>query len=378
MLHGLARQQLGQCSRFTRCLATITMRIEPLEPAMKCTVKKQQVRREVCRGFLPRVLGLAILALFGCSCSHPPARSANASRENGAVPGTRAVAAPPAARPGQPVATQMHNVLFHFSEAAAAHIESLNGELLPSGDNRLPTLDDKTSFVMRVHSARISISTAALASIMNDYVFAKPDAPIKHLSISIEGDQFHVKGKLHSKGDVPFETVGSLHTTADGRIRIHSEKMKAFHVPVKGIMNLFGMDLANVVNTSKIPGFDTDKDDLLLDLSQLLPPPQMQGTVTAVRIENNELVTIFGGVDTAPVLEKGNYIAFRGGQVRFNKLTMDDANITVLDLDPRDPLDWFQDRYKEQVVAGYSKITPAFGLRTYVKDFNKLPRIATN
>jgi len=26
------------------------------------------------------------------------------------------------------------------------------------------------------------------------------------------------------------------------------------------------------------------------------------------------------------------------------------------------------------LVAGYSKITPAFGLRAYVKDFNKLGR----
>jgi len=46
----------------------------------------------------------------------------------------------------------------------------------------------------------------------------------------------------------------------------------------------------------------------------------------------------------------------------------------VLDLDPADPLDWFQEHYKEQLVAGYSKITPSFGLRAYVKDFAKLSR----
>jgi hypothetical protein len=345
---------------------------------MKCTAEKQQVRRKACTRLIPRVLWLAISTLLAFSCSHSPAGSGHSSGENGAAPGAQTATAPPAVKQGPPVAMQMRNVLFHFSEIAAAHIESLNGDLVSSGDNRIPSLDDKTSFILRVRSARISVSPAALASIMNEYVFAKSDAPIKNLSVSIEGDKFHVKGKLHSKGDVPFETVGSLHTTPDGRIRIHSEKMKAFHVPVKGIMNLFGMDLANIINTSKIPGFDTDKDDLLLDLGKLLPPPRIQGAVTAVRIENNELVTIFGGVDTAPALEKGNYIAFRGGQVRFAKLTMDDANITVLDLDPGDPLDWFQDRYKDQVVAGYSKITPAFGLRTYVKDFNKLPRAAKN
>jgi hypothetical protein len=53
---------------------------------------------------------------------------------------------------------------------------------------------------------------------------------------------------------------------------------------------------------------------------------------------------------------------------------MDNTDLTVLDLDPGDPLDWNQDRYKDQLVAGYSKITPSFGLRTYVKDFAKLGR----
>jgi hypothetical protein len=220
------------------------------------------------------------------------------------------------------------------------------------------------------------VSTAALASIINSYVFAAPDAPLKDLSVYIEGDHLHVKGKLHSKGDVPFETIGLLRTTSDGRIRIQSEKLKAFHVPVKGIMNLFGMDLANVLNTSKIPGIETEKDDLLLDLSELLPPPHIEGAVTAVRIENGEIVTIFGNGEAPAPLEKGNYMAFRGGQLRFGKLTMEDSDVTVVDSSPADPLDWFQDRAKDQMVAGYCKITPSFGLRAYVKDYNKLGKPA--
>jgi hypothetical protein len=29
-------------------------------------------------------------------------------------------------------------------------------------------------------------------------------------------------------------------------------------------------------------------------------------------------------------------------------------------------------RYKDQLVAGYSKTTPTFGLRVFMRDFNKL------
>jgi len=46
----------------------------------------------------------------------------------------------------------------------------------------------------------------------------------------------------------------------------------------------------------------------------------------------------------------------------------------VLDVDPKSTLDWDQDHYKEQLEAGYSKITLTFGLRAYAKDFSKLGR----
>jgi hypothetical protein len=70
----------------------------------------------------------------------------------------------------------------------------------------------------------------------------------------------------------------------------------------------------------------------------------------------------------------GNYMLFRGHRVKFGKLTMEDTDLAVIDLDAKDPLDWYQDRYKDQLVAGNSKITDKFGLRAYVKDFTKLAR----
>jgi hypothetical protein len=99
-----------------------------------------------------------------------------------------------------------------------------------------------------------------------------------------------------------------------------------------------------------------------------------------VKIVNNFIVTTFGdGGKSLPTgTEKGSYMTFQGGDIQFGKLTMDNTDLIVLDLDPADPLDWNQDRYKDQLVAGYSKITPTFGLRAYVKDFAKLGRASTS
>lgn len=240
--------------------------------------------------------------------------------------------------------------------------------------------DDKTSFEVRVTNGTVSITPDGLADVMNNYVFAKKDSPLKDLSVSIDKGRLIIKGKLHSKGDIPFGTAGTLNATPDGRIRVRTEKITALKLPVKGLMGLFGVELANVVNTSKIDGIDTDKNDLLMDLGTLLPPPHIRGKVTGVRVENNAIVTIFGdgGKSVPPPKEKGNYMAFQGNPVRFGKLVMEQTDLTVLDLDPADALDWDQDHYKEQLIAGYSKITPSFGLRAYVKDYSKLGRVSAN
>jgi hypothetical protein len=65
-------------------------------------------------------------------------------------------------------------------------------------------------------------------------------------------------------------------------------------------------------------------------------------------------------------------MAFQNNRLRFGKLTMDDTNLTLIDMDPADPMDFFLDHYKEQLVAGYTKIAPNFQLRVFMKDYDKL------
>ena len=69
-----------------------------------------------------------------------------------------------------------------------------------------------------------------------------------------------------------------------------------------------------------------------------------------------------------------NYIYFGGGDIRFGKLTMSDADLQLIDTDPRDPFDFFPARYDVQLVAGYSKNTPARGLKTYMPDYADIPK----
>jgi hypothetical protein len=367
------------------------------------------------RASLPALLALVVLflCLEACSKSQPAAPENSRTASDLELQSKTAGAGPPKQPPSDhgAVKAEFRNVMFHLTPTAVAHLEAVTGELQPAGKYDMPVFDDKTSFEVQVANGTVSIAPDALATVLNEYVFARNDAPMKDISIKIKGDRLVIKGKLHSKGDLPFETGGELGLNADGRLRLHSEKVKALHVPVKKVMSLMGIELSNLINTSKIPGMDADKNDLLLDLGKLLPPPHIRGKITSARLGRNGIIVVYGeggssstadsargngatasdrgkrdsatGVSGKSALNAGgeaydgpagNYMVFRGNRVRFGKLTMENTDLTVIDLDPGDPLDWDLDSYQDQLVAGYSKSTDAFGLRAYVRDFGKLPK----
>lgn len=270
------------------------------------------------------------------------------------------------------VRAEMHNVLYHFTDSISVHILQLEGELVPTQGNGFPIFDDPNSFTLAIQSAKISVNTDVLANALNQYAFSSADAPLKGVRVSAQGDKIKIRGRLHSKGDVPFEIEGSLSTTPQGEIRVHTEKIKAAHLPVKGLMDLLGEKIAKLIDTRKVRGVRVEEDDLLLTPSEIFPPPHIEGRLTAIAISGSEIVQEYGTASKPWANLSGNYMAYRGAQLRFGKLTMNDTDLTLLDLDPLDPFDFYLDHYKDQLVAGYTKITPSFGLRTYFRDYNKL------
>jgi len=270
------------------------------------------------------------------------------------------------------VAVTMRNVMYRFTSRIAVHIVQLSGWLTPTGQNPFPIFDDARSFVLHIDAANMSLTAQDMSNILNDYVFAAPDSPLKDISIAITGNRLKITGKLHSKGDIPFEEEGVLSLTAQGEIRIHSNKVKAAHLPVKGLMDLLGVDISDLVSTSKIRGLGAEKDDLLLNPQEILPLPKIEGRLTAIQLKGDTLVEHFGS--KLPALPRGNYMTYRGGRLRFGKLTMDDTDMVLIDMDPQDPFDFYFAHYKEQLVAGYTKTTPAFGLRVFIPDYDKLKK----
>jgi len=272
----------------------------------------------------------------------------------------------------------MKNVNLHVAEGVVLEIHSLRGALLRTVNSRPPVFDIRDSFVMRIDAGEIAMSTASLTALMNNYVLNYRKAPIKDLEITTdEKGRLEQEGVLDKKVDIPFKVKAVIMPTPDGRIRVHATSIKAAGLPVKGLMGLLGIEMDDMVKIQSGRGIVVDGNDFILDPQWMLPPPRIRGDVTSVRIEGDKVVQVFGtgpapGRRLFPYARYPNYMYFRGGNLRFGKLTMTDADLALIDEDPRDPFDFNLDRYNDQLVAGYSKNTPSHGLKTFMPDADKV------
>ena len=272
------------------------------------------------------------------------------------------------------VAGEMRNVDFHIDDGIVMHIKELRGALLPAARPAPPALDDKRSFTLRIHSAQIDIDTASLSTLLNRHVFGYPGSPLRNLRVSTDGDQLIQTGKM--KG-MSFRIRAAISLTGDGEIRLHPTAVKVLGINVRGLMGFFGVHLKGLITLSPGHGARIDEDDFILDPTGILPPPRLQGRLSAIKVEPGRIVQTFGGADSTEALRPvgrvgANYMYFRGGTLRFGKLTMVDTDLEILDEDPSNPFDFSLDRYNDQLVAGYSKNTANHGLIVHMPDFRTL------
>jgi len=218
---------------------------------------------------------------------------------------------------------------------------------------------------------------------MNRHVFAYDGSPLKNLVLGADGVRIKMKGKLHKGIDVPFSSTASITPTSDGRMRLHVESMKALGIPAKGLLGIFGLELDDVMDIKRRRGVDMQDNDIVIAPGQVLPPPEIRGRLTRVAVQGNRLMQTFDDPAhgrparlTLPSPGSPNYVYFGGGDIRFGKLTMHEADLQLIDADPGDPFDFFPPRYNAQLVAGYSKNTSKKGLKTFMPDYDDLRKRA--
>lgn len=275
----------------------------------------------------------------------------------------------------------MKNVRLHVADGIVLNIRSLRGEMASNVAGEPPVFDDPRSYTLRIFSADLGMDMSSLTNLMNKHVFAYDDAPLKDLQVEIDEGQLKQKGKLHKGVWLPFSMKATVSVTTDGRLQVHTESISALGIPTTKLLDLFGLKLEDLATIQKNRGVEIKDDDVIISPDRALPPPAIEGRLTRAEIAGGELRQVFASPAgravstlTPPDRRARNYIYFSGSVLRFGKLTMTEADLQLIDLDDRDPFDFFPAKYSGQLVAGYSKNTPEGGLKTYMPDFGDPPR----
>jgi hypothetical protein len=217
-----------------------------------------------------------------------------------------------------------------------------------------------------------------LTNFLNANGLAK--SPLKKITISGDGNQIRLRGTLHKIVPLPIEMIGNIAVAPGDRIQIHVTKLSILKIPFKAILGGLYISISDLFHSQGIPGIQVSGNNIFLYTPALLPPPHIRGQLTNVRIVNPDIEEIYGnGQNEVERVEQWrNFVRLQGGTIDFGKLTMHQVDLTMIDIS-NDP--WFDldpAHYQEQLVNGYTRMTPQAGLQIFMPDLDELPRNKAN
>src|SRR5262245_49616885 len=156
------------------------------------------------------------------------------------------------------VEVDMRNVDLHITPQIDLQVHHLRGRFIPTGARPAPYLDDPRSYTVAVDTGEVAVDLPSLNAIVSR-ALEQGRSNVSRIQISIDD-----KGQLRQKGvvkkgiSVPFDMKASVGVTADGQIRIHSESVKGFGVPVNPLLKLFRLQTDDLIRVQPGHGIRVD------------------------------------------------------------------------------------------------------------------------
>ena len=277
-----------------------------------------------------------------------------------------------------PTTVHAHNLMLRKGPSFRVYVRWLHGQLIRAHRNVNPSFDDPESFSIDVKTGVLRANIGDLSNFLNASGMA--NSPLKNITISGDGDQIRLRGTLRKIVSLPIEMTGNIAVTPDNRIQIHVTKLSVLKIPFKAVLGGLRVSISDLFHPEGIPGIQVSGNDIFLDTPALLPPPHIRGQLTNVRIVNPDIEEIYGNAqsEAARVEQWRNFIRLQGGTIDFGKLTMHEVDLTMIDLSD-DP--WFDldlAHYQQQLVNGYTRMTPQAGMQIFMPDLDKIPRNKAN
>ncbi len=295
---------------------------------------------------------MALLTLLASGCGQAP----NAAPTD---KGDRIVMKIPA---GRVTGFYTKNVIYRVDEDITIGMPNLNADIQVYEPNQPFIPANREDYVVRIHTGDMVIDQDAMAKIFNKYELTYPGCPLSNLSIEAKQGKLKMSGTLRKGIPLPFEMEGSLRPNGNGQVVLTPDSVKSAGIPVKGLMNLIGLEVASLMNSRPNGGMKIDGNDIIIYPDKLLPAPAISGFVSGVRVEPGKVIMVFDDQvrrDVPPLPEPWaqNWILMHGGNVLINSHLILDASLHMIDLNPKDPMHYYMPLYREQLEAGFTVAT---------------------
>jgi hypothetical protein len=237
-----------------------------------------------------------------------------------------------------------------------------------------PTFDDPDSFFLEIKTGVIRANIGDIGNFLNAGGVA--DSPLRNITLLADGENIKLKGTLHKLVSLPVELLGSVAATSDNRIQVHVTKLSVLEIPLKGLLGGLHVSVSDLFHPKGMPGVEVSGNDIFFETIKLLPPPHIHGQLTKVHVVTPDIEEVYGDAAEAVtrVEQWRNFLRLNDGTIDFGKLTMHHVDITMVDLSNDEWFDLDLNNYQNQLVNGYTRMTPQAGLQIFMPDLDSLPK----
>jgi hypothetical protein len=273
-----------------------------------------------------------------------------------------------------PTAVYAHNLMLRRGPDFRIYVRWLRGQMVRTRRDVNPTFDDPESFLLEIKTGVIRANIGDIGNFLN--AGGVTNSPLKNITLLADGDQIKLTGTLHKLVSLPVELRGSVAATADNRIQLHVTKLSVLKIPLKGLLGGLNISVSDLFHPKGIPGIEVSGNDVFFDTLKLLPPPHLHGQLTKVRVVTPDIEEVFGNAEDAVtrVEQWRNFLRLSDGTIDFGKLTMHHVDLIMVDLSDDAWFDLDLNNYQNQLVNGYTRMTPQAGLQIFMPDLDTLPK----
>ncbi len=266
-----------------------------------------------------------------------------------------------------------HNLELRKGPEFRVYVRWLRGEMVRTNTARVPSLDNEESFVFHNDRGLIHANLGDIENYLNSKM--APQSPLKNMKLTGDGQQMKLSGVMHKLlVPLPVEVLGTISPAPNGRVHLQVTKINVLKIPMKGLLGNLKVEIDDIIGKNPVEGVEVQDNDIYLDTTKLLPPPHIRGQISSISIKRPDVAVTYGETeldDEAHLAQWHNFLRLRGGTVGFGKLTMRDADLTLIDASDDAWFDLDLANYQEQLVKGYSRMTPEKGLEMFLPDVGK-------